>query len=286
MTQQANAWPNRQQACVDRPGTERQRSKTQNETLASWLCVVKFSKWVCGNAARVRIEMVADRPHKPVASTDCQPPRCSERSRSALIPSGPLPPSGPRVREPRPDVALGTLLLYTGAALTVLVVVDRTSGLPFSMPAFWYGNWWLWPALALTLVVGGAALLKRAAPRRRNWRPTVPGRRFDRAVVYTRRNCPLCDDALAVLLKYAPYLPPIEEVDVDSNPELADRFGECVPVVELDGKVRFRGRVDERLLRRLIEGTPPAASSRPASSGSDRTSGSPGRQAARRESGE
>ena len=41
-------------------------------------------------------------------------------------------------------------------------------------------------------------------------------------------------------------------------PHLVDRFGKCVPVVELDGKVRFKGRINEILLRRLIEGSPPA----------------------------
>ena len=33
------------------------------------------------------------------------------------------------------------------------------------------------------------------------------------------------------------------------------------PVVEFDGKVRFRGRVSEALLQRLLEGTPPGARS-------------------------
>jgi hypothetical protein len=47
------------------------------------------------------------------------------------------------------------------------------------------------------------------------------------------------------------------EVDIDRDPELVARFSTCVPVVELDGKVRFRGRVNEVLLRRLIAATPP-----------------------------
>ena len=35
-----------------------------------------------------------------------------------------------------------------------------------------------------------------------------------------------------------------------------EKYGTTIPVVEFDGEVRFQGKVDERLLRRLIEGTP------------------------------
>ncbi len=41
-------------------------------------------------------------------------------------------------------------------------------------------------------------------------------------------------------------------VDIDADPILRDRFDTCVPVVEIDGRVRFRGRVEPRLLRRII----------------------------------
>ena len=70
-------------------------------------------------------------------------------------------------------------------------------------------------------------------------------------VLYTRRNCHLCEDALALLTRYG-VMP--REVDIDADPTLRERFDTCVPVVEIDGKVRFRGRIDERLLRRLLRG--------------------------------
>ena len=44
------------------------------------------------------------------------------------------------------------------------------------------------------------------------------------------------------------------EVDIDQDPQLRERYDCCVPVVEIDGRERFRGRVDERLLRRLLTG--------------------------------
>lgn len=68
-------------------------------------------------------------------------------------------------------------------------------------------------------------------------------------VVYTRVGCHLCDDALALLRQVG--LDP-RTVDVDSDEELRARWNTCVPVVEIDGKVRFRGRVNEVLLRRLL----------------------------------
>jgi len=43
-----------------------------------------------------------------------------------------------------------------------------------------------------------------------------------------------------------------ESVDVDQDAELRARYDQCVPVVEIDGRERFRGRIDELLLRRLL----------------------------------
>jgi hypothetical protein len=43
------------------------------------------------------------------------------------------------------------------------------------------------------------------------------------------------------------------KVDIDSDPELKARFDVCVPVVEIDHKVRFRGRINEVLLQRLLD---------------------------------
>jgi glutaredoxin len=69
-------------------------------------------------------------------------------------------------------------------------------------------------------------------------------------VVYTRPGCHLCDDALAVLRRFR--LSP-EVVNIDADPKLQAKFDTCVPVVEIDGKVRFRGRVSDVLLQRLLD---------------------------------
>ena len=71
-------------------------------------------------------------------------------------------------------------------------------------------------------------------------------------VLYTRDGCHLCDDALDVLRDFG-ISPKI--VDIDDDLTLRERFDTCVPVVEIDGQVRFRGRVEPRLLRRMIRST-------------------------------
>lgn len=70
-------------------------------------------------------------------------------------------------------------------------------------------------------------------------------------VVFTRKGCHLCDVATALLVRYG-LAPHTLDIDVDCSPEVRSRYTDCVPVVVIDGIERFRGRVDEVLLRRLL----------------------------------
>jgi glutaredoxin len=74
-----------------------------------------------------------------------------------------------------------------------------------------------------------------------NWRASV--------VIYGRHGCHLCDEALEMLgqLGVTPTV-----VDIDTDPQLQERFGTCIPVVEINGRIRFRGRVHPVLLRRQL----------------------------------
>jgi glutaredoxin len=72
----------------------------------------------------------------------------------------------------------------------------------------------------------------------------------DREVIlYTRHGCHLCEVARDQLLRHG--LTP-REVDIDADPDLRARYTDSVPVVSIDGRERFRGRIDERLLKRLL----------------------------------
>ncbi|MEM8946375.1 MAG: glutaredoxin family protein [Planctomycetota bacterium] len=68
--------------------------------------------------------------------------------------------------------------------------------------------------------------------------------------LYTRTGCHLCDEAYQLLCQHG--LVPVE-VDIDRDESLREQFHTCVPVVAIDGKVRFRGRIEPVLLKRLID---------------------------------
>ncbi|HEX4145363.1 MAG TPA: glutaredoxin family protein [Pirellulales bacterium] len=70
-------------------------------------------------------------------------------------------------------------------------------------------------------------------------------------IIYTRQGCHLCQVAEELVRSHG--LSP-QLIDIDADPDLRQQYDVCVPVVVIDGKVRFRGRVDERLLRRLLAG--------------------------------
>lgn len=88
---------------------------------------------------------------------------------------------------------------------------------------------------------------------RRGGRPKTSAGRH--VIFYTRRGCHLCDDAWEIVAAaQRRHGFTLERVDVDAVPALAERYGECVPVVTIDGKVRFRGRVNGVLLERMLRG--------------------------------
>ena len=73
-------------------------------------------------------------------------------------------------------------------------------------------------------------------------------------ILYTRQGCHLCDDAWRLLQSYqARHGFSLDKADIDADPELRERFDQCVPVVEINGKVRFRGKVNPVLFERLME---------------------------------
>ena len=75
-----------------------------------------------------------------------------------------------------------------------------------------------------------------------------------RLTLVQRRDCALCDEMLAQLeaLGRTVALPPIDLLDVDSDPLLRRRHGLDVPVLLLDGAVVCRHRLDRGELARLL----------------------------------
>ena len=75
-----------------------------------------------------------------------------------------------------------------------------------------------------------------------------------RLTLLTRPDCGLCEEFLAELRtlgKQLP-LPEIALLDVDSDPQLARKYGLDIPVLLLDGVSVCRHRLDEGELIRLL----------------------------------
>jgi len=149
----------------------------------------------------------------------------------------------------------GVLCFCGGIAVVLLSIMDRSGKVPVRLPGLWYDNRPFWPFIGVVIAISGFQMLRfrRAV----DWAPTRPGVRFHSIVLYMRTTCPLCDEAKLILKDYAQWLPAPIEVNIDEDPELQEKFTTCVPVIQCDGRVRFRGRINELLLRRLIEGTQP-----------------------------
>ncbi len=77
----------------------------------------------------------------------------------------------------------------------------------------------------------------------------------NKITLYSRPNCCLCDDAEAVIRKVIPrYNVTFEIVDVSKDEALEQAFGPMVPVVAIDGRVLFYGKVSELRLHRILAG--------------------------------
>jgi hypothetical protein len=73
-------------------------------------------------------------------------------------------------------------------------------------------------------------------------------------ILYTRHGCHLCEDAWRELERMkAVYRFGLTAKDVDGDPDLLKRFDTCVPVVEVNGKIRMRGRFNGVLFQRLLD---------------------------------
>jgi glutaredoxin len=73
--------------------------------------------------------------------------------------------------------------------------------------------------------------------------------------VYTRENCHLCAEAIDTIERVADeegVAVEMDLVDVDTDEQLREAYGERVPYVLLDGRPAFKYRVDERRLREKL----------------------------------
>jgi glutaredoxin len=156
-----------------------------------------------------------------------------------------------------PESTIGLICLLSGAALAAVIAADRWMDFRLSLPEFYYRSRNLHLPMCLALFGLGVWFHRRAAAK-------SDGPLFQQVVMYSRPDCCLCDEALLMLDEFRDVLPEVSVVDISDDAELEARHGDSIPVIEIDGRVRFRGIVNRELLTRLIaaERTRPSARQR------------------------
>ena len=71
--------------------------------------------------------------------------------------------------------------------------------------------------------------------------------------LYTKADCPLCDEAKESLEALAAQFPiQIEEIDITTNLGLFTKYKELIPVLQLEGKRLFVHRIHVKALKRKL----------------------------------
>jgi glutaredoxin len=72
--------------------------------------------------------------------------------------------------------------------------------------------------------------------------------------LYGKPGCHLCDDARAAVERVSARRGvPVEQVDVSRDPTLYARYGQRIPVLEIDGETLFEFFIDEVVLERRLD---------------------------------
>jgi glutaredoxin len=84
---------------------------------------------------------------------------------------------------------------------------------------------------------------------------TQAGPIMRKITVYSKTGCSLCVEAVDEIERVQREIPfELEEVDIEDDPALKEKYGHLIPVVELDGRVVFEYFVDAVRLRTLLKG--------------------------------
>lgn len=148
------------------------------------------------------------------------------------------------------QVWLGTAMMFTASVFAILIFCDRMDMKLFSMPAVWDTSRSMHLFVCCGMFFFAAVLLK--SPQHDD-EPEFTTPLFKTCELLTRPGCSLCDEAMEVLISFQNALPAITTVDITNDSQLTRQFGESIPVVMLDGRVRFRGAVNPVLMQRIVD---------------------------------
>jgi glutaredoxin len=76
-------------------------------------------------------------------------------------------------------------------------------------------------------------------------------------ILYTRKDCCLCEEMKEVVRGVAEsFILTLQELDIDSSPELQEKYGNEVPVLFINGRKAFKYRVTARELENRLRKEP------------------------------
>ena len=79
------------------------------------------------------------------------------------------------------------------------------------------------------------------------------GGRQTKVVLYHAKACRLCERARGIVAEIRLQIPfELQEVEIDGDPELEERYREWLPVLEIDGERAFVYYVDPDAFRRKL----------------------------------
>ncbi len=71
--------------------------------------------------------------------------------------------------------------------------------------------------------------------------------------LYSKKDCHLCDIAKKELNDLQKDLTfSITEVDIEKEREVHEKYKHLIPVIEIDGKIIFTGRIDRNMLKNTL----------------------------------
>ena len=74
-----------------------------------------------------------------------------------------------------------------------------------------------------------------------------------KVVLYHAKTCHLCERARGIVAEIRLQIPfELQEVEIDGDPELEERYRECLPVLEINGERAFVYYVDDDAFRRKV----------------------------------
>ena len=153
------------------------------------------------------------------------------------------------VVEKKLNAAIGTGCWILAGVFSTLVFADRWTSLGLRFPDFWYGSRNFHLLMCVGLYIAGWLALRNS---RESEQQSTVAPMFNLVTLYTRPGCELCDKAMGILDRFSDRLPTINVVNIDDDPELQKLHRDWIPVVEIDGRVYFRGVVNSILLERMI----------------------------------